>query len=357
MHLQAGPVVLMGSGETSPAAQKIFHRLFAAIADSGETVRMAIVETPAGFEPNSGYVAEQVARFVEKRLQNFTPAVSVVPARRRDSSETSTDAPTLAAQLHDANVIFMGPGSPTYAVRHLQGSFVWETLRACHRQGAAVVFSSAATLAAGRWTLPVYEIYKAGIDLYWQEGLDFFQDFGVSPTLVSHWNNNDGGAVLDTSRCYLGQVRFSALRQIAPEDPANQAIVGIDESTALAIDPSRGDCTVVGVGGVTILHGEQESFYAAGEKFPVAALGEFRLPAEAGIDPRVWAEVQEGRLAAAVARANVPVPGETVLTLLAAREQARAARDWQASDRLRDEIGRLGWRIQDTASGQRVEPA
>ena len=110
--------------------------------------------------------------------------------------------------MHDANVLFMGPGSPTYAVRQLQQSCIWETLRACQRQGAAVVFSSAATLAASRWTLPVYEIYKAGSDLYWHEGLDFFGVYGLALILISHWNNSDGGAVLDTSRCYLGSSGF-----------------------------------------------------------------------------------------------------------------------------------------------------
>jgi cyanophycinase-like exopeptidase len=355
---QPGSVVLMGSGETSPAAQKIFHRVFTEIADSGEPVRMAILETPAGFEPNSGYVAEQVARFVEKRLQNFAPAISIVPARRRDSSESSTEAQALAAQLYDANVVFMGPGSPTYAVRHLQGSLVWETVRACHRQGAAAIFSSAATLAVSRWTLPIYEIYKAGIDLHWQEGLNFFQDFGLSPILVSHWNNADGGAVLDTSRCYLGQARFSALLEMAPKEPANQIVVGIDESTALTMDPRRGVCLVVGVGRVTIVCGGQETVYTAGEQFPVTELGGFSLPAQAGgISPAVWADVQDGRRAAAAARTHVPVPDETVLKLLAARNQARADRDWQASDRLRDEIARLGWRVKDTTNGQRVEPS
>ena len=53
-----------------------------------------------------------------------------------------------------------------------------------------MVFSSAATLAASRWTLPIYEIYKAGSDLYWQQGLDFFGAYGLSLILVSHWNNS-----------------------------------------------------------------------------------------------------------------------------------------------------------------------
>ncbi len=356
--IKPGPIVLMGSGETAPAAQKIFHRVFAGIADGDEGVRMAILETPAGFEPNSGYVAEQIARFVEKRLQNFAPAITVIPARRRGANGFSTDDPQLAMQLHDTNVIFMGPGSPTYAVRQLQQSRVWETVRACQLQGAAVVFSSAATLAASRWTLPIYEIYKAGSDLYWQEGLDFFGAYGLELILVSHWNNADGGSVLDTSHCYLGEPRFRALLELVPDGMERYTIVGIDENTALVIDPQQGMCSVVGTGTVTIVCAGLVKVYAAGERFAADELGDFQLPAAIDdIDGEVWLAVLQGRQDGAARRAAAPQPDAEVLALLSAREQARAARNWQESDRLRDEIERLGWCVQDTGSGQRVEPA
>ena len=356
--IELGPIVLMGSGETAPAAQKIFHWVFSAACDRGDDVRMAILETPAGFEPNSGYVAEQVARFVEKRLQNFAPAANIIPARRKGANAFSTDDPQLARQLHDANVIFMGPGSPTYAVRQLQQSCIWETLRACQRQGAAIVFSSAATLAASRWTLPIYEIYKAGYDLYWQEGLDFFSAYGLSLILVSHWNNADGGSVLDTSRCYLGEKRFQALIELLPGGVERYTIVGIDENTALAIEPQREMCTVVGTGSVTIRRPGVTNVYAAGDRFAVTELGDFRLPpGEVDLDREVWEAVKQGRQHGAAQRAAAPEPDEEVRALLGAREQARAARNWQESDRLREEIERRGWRVQDTGGGQRVEPA
>ena len=315
--IDPGPIVLMGSGETAPAAQKIFHWVFSAVAGRGNgdsndnAVRMAILETPAGFEPNSGYVAEQVARFVEKRLQNFAPAISVVPARRRGANGFSTDDPLLAQQLHDANVLFMGPGSPTYAVRQLQQSCIWETLRACQRQGAAIVFSSAATLAASRWTLPIYEIYKAGSDLYWQEGLDFFSAYGLSLILVSHWNNADGGSVLDTSRCYLGEPRFQALLELVPGGTERYTIVGIDENTALAIEPQQEMCTVVGTGSVTIIRMGVTNVYAAGERFAAKELGDFHLPTGADdLDREVWEGVERGRQDGAAQRAAAPEPRE-----------------------------------------------
>lgn len=351
-----GLIVLMGSGETAPSAQKIFHRVFATIAESGDSVRMAVLETPAGFEPNSGYVAEQIVQFVQKRLQNFAPTVYPVPARRRGGPE-STDDPALAERLHDATAIFMGPGSPSYAVRHLERSLTWETLRACHRLGAALIFSSAATLAAGRWTLPVYEIYKAGADLFWLPGLDFFADFGLNLVLISHWNNGDGGTVLDTSRCYLGRQRFDAMLRMLPSEVEGSTIVGVDENTALLLDPGRGLCTVIGVGAATVIRNGQLTAYPSGAQFAAHELGAYRLPASmAGIGEAVAQTVQTGRVAAATLRAAAPIADDEVQALLAEREAARAGRNWAETDRLRDSIARLGWRVLDTAGGQRIEP-
>jgi cysteinyl-tRNA synthetase len=44
---------------------------------------------------------------------------------------------------------------------------------------------------------------------------------------------------------------------------------------------------------------------------------------------------------------------EGAAELLAAREAARANRDWAASDRLRDELAALGLAVEDTRDGQR----
>jgi len=50
------------------------------------------------------------------------------------------------------------------------------------------------------------------------------------------------------------------------------------------------------------------------------------------------------------------VPAE-VLARAAARDEARAARDWAAADRLRDELVADGWVVEDTADGTVVRPA
>jgi cysteinyl-tRNA synthetase len=49
-------------------------------------------------------------------------------------------------------------------------------------------------------------------------------------------------------------------------------------------------------------------------------------------------------------------PPAEVQRLLAARGEARTRRDFRRSDELRDEIGRLGWLVEDTPAGPRLTP-
>ena len=170
--------------------------------------RCALLETAAGFELNSYRVIEKVGEFLQKSLQNYRPQVEIVRARSRSLPE-SPDNPAIVAPLLEADMIFMGPGSPTYAVRQLQEQpglalrcwrgTPWERRWSLPAQGWWPV---------GSYALPVYEIYKVGEDLHWKDGLDFFGMYGLSLVLIPHWNNREGGAELDTSRCFMGQRAF-----------------------------------------------------------------------------------------------------------------------------------------------------
>ncbi len=53
---------------------------------------------------------------------------------------------------------------------------------------------------------------------------------------------------------------------------------------------------------------------------------------------------------------NGAVPDAHALELLAAREAARAARDFATADRLRDELAALGWDVRDSAGGPELVP-
>ncbi len=352
-----GPIVLLGSGETAANVQRVYTWLYRHFEPP---VTVAILETPAGFQPNAEAVARDVADYIGKRLVNFSPQVALVAGRRRDPADAamSTDNPTVVAPLWDADVIMAGPGSPTYAVRHLRDSLTWNAMRARNRLGAGLMLSSAMTLAASTFTLPVYELYKVGADLHWQDGLNLFADFGLSLLVVSHWNNNDGGAALDTSRCYIGLDRFSALLELLPPDP-RRTLLGIDEKTALCLDFATARAEVVGAGGVTVMRHGREHHYAHGAHFALEELGEFRLPHRGeGIPAGLWQEALERQSTALAAHTEQPeaaVVPQDVAALAGARATARAQRNWAAADDLRAQIEAAGWRIIDTPEGNVLE--
>jgi hypothetical protein len=339
-----GIVALFGSGETAADGRRVYEWVMKRLAPP---IRAAVLETPAGFQPNSALVAGKVADFIRERLANYRPQVEVIPARQRGTAY-SPDDPAVVAPIFAANFIFLGPGSPTYAVRQLQGSLAWQAILARHRLGAGLVLASAATVALGLYALPVYEIFKAGLDLHWQAGLDFFGPYGLSLVLVPHWNNTEGGADLDTTRCFMGQERFARLLAMLPE---TATVVGVDEHTALLLDLEKGTLQVMGRGCATLVGRGGEQRCEGGEVLPLSELGDFRRPEPAaGLPAEVWARAQE-----APEEAPAPLaPPPEVLALVQEREAARARRDWAVSDALRQKIAALGWQVNDTPAGPQV---
>jgi len=341
METSCGLITLLGSGETSLAGGRIFETIARRLS---LPVRIAALETPAGFELNSAQVAGRVTEFLQTRLKNYSPHSEVIPARKRGTA-FSPDDPRMLAPLSQANLVFMGPGSPTYAVRQLKDSLAWDVVRARQRSGAALVFASAATIAVGRWCLPVYEIYKVGQDVFSTPGLDLFSDFGLKLSFIPHWNNADGGAELDTSRCFIGAERFQQWKRLLP---AGETVIGLDEHTGLMFDFSSQKCFVRGRGDVVVLMSNAIETYHSGSHFSMFRLGELRFPevARSGISTAAW------KLAECPSPGEKETPPSKVLELLDARSKARKLKDWNASDRMRQQITELGWDVQDSATEQ-----
>jgi len=375
---QPGLIILFGSGETSPTGRKIFERVFRSLPQSP---RISLLETPAGFELNSHQVISRIGDFFTQRLQNYSPQVEIIPARMR-GTQFSPDEPEILAPLLNADLIFMGPGSPSYAIRQLRDSLAWYYLIARHHLGAVLALASAATVAFSTFALPVYEIYKVGEDLHWIQGLDFFKLYGLQLVLIPHWNNHEGGAELDTSRCFMGQERFVRLIDMLPEE---MTIIGLDEKTALIMDLSSDECQVMGLGMVTLLHtghkhhdkkplyssapmiknipGTNEDLakiakqrdghfhqYQNGQNFSMSEIGHFQpYNPEVSLAPDIWQKAiqakhfmeQEGPL----------TPSDEVARLIRARQEARQSNNWEFADELRIQIEKSGWEVLDTKDG------
>ncbi|MEI7848684.1 MAG: cysteinyl-tRNA synthetase [Chloroflexota bacterium] len=344
--MKMGNIAFLGSGETSLAGGRVFEQLARQI---NAPLRIAILETPAGFELNSGQVAAKVADFLRTRLGNYHPQVDVIAARKKGSA-FSPDDPEICAPLLRANLIFMGPGSPTYAIRQLQGSLAWELIRARQRLGATLVFASAATIAVGRYGLPVYEIFKVGMDIHQVPGLDFFADMETPISIVPHWNNAEGGSELDTSRCFVGMERFT---EWCRELPADHMVLGLDEHTGIIMDFNKRECQVVGVSSVSLVRACDPKIHSSGTSFPLSEIGPMLEPSPfgQGISAAAWEmalNVPEPEAA------DAETPPAEVLLLAEARLAARNRKDWAASDDLRRQISSLGWTIQDTPQGWKL---
>jgi hypothetical protein len=344
MQNNFGPIALLGSGETSLAGGRIFETIAKRFSPP---LRIAILETPAGFELNSPKVAGRVGEFLKNRLQNFDPQIDIIPARERGTL-FGTDEPLILKPLMLADIIFMGPGSPTYAVRQLKDSLAWDLVRAQHRLGAALVFASAAGIAIGACLLPVYEIYKVGEDVSVGSGLDLFADFNLPLSIIPHWNNTDGGDEVDTSRCFVGIERFNQWCSLLPLE---HTTVGLDEHTGIIIDFAAGKCTVNGVSSVTLLRASNPEIFPAGAEFPITELGDFRWPVnpKIGISGRAWDMFKN----AAEITDSEDVPTE-VVRLVEKRRQARYHQEWADADVIREQISALGWIVQDTPEGQKI---
>jgi hypothetical protein len=249
----------------------------------------------------------------------------------------------------------------------------------------AIVLASAAALTAGLKTIPVYEMYKAGADPHWLDGLDLSSAFGLPMTVVPHWNNTDGGNH-DTSRCYIGERRLSAL-----ENELDHGILGIDEHTAVTIDFGAGTLVVSGAASA-VLRGTDLVTLEAGDTIELEKAAEILggayegsvdtvTPTAPGFASALQAGDIDGAIAAALdveqdvaagegdrsalrsvitelgeaARSGVQDPREVVggyvEAMLDLRRQAREAKRYDESDAIRDRLVDLGVEVRDTPDG------
>lgn len=338
----------MGSGELAPAMGKVYRRIFKEIAGP---VRGVFLDTPAGFELNADAITEKALEYFRRRL-----GVELgVPSLRRAEPEAAAAA---AAALEQANFMFTGPGSPTYAVRMWRAAGMAEVLARCLQAGTHMVFASAAAIAASCCALPVYEIYKVGQDPYWNDGLDLLGAFGLRVAVVPHWNNAEGGTH-DTAYCYMGAARFAELERDLPDDVV---ILGVDEYTAVTLDFARREALVQGAGNATVRYRAREQQHPSGTAFSLDEL------TPGGAPPGVPARVEsapgldgaapppppaEEPAAASAAEFNALVD-----LLVALRGRLRAEKQYKLADDVRDGLTRLGIEIKDTPTGTewRVRP-
>ncbi len=254
-------LTIMGSGETAPTMMKHHRELIARLPQGAKAV---VLDTPYGFQENA---PELAARAVEYFRQSVGHPIAIAGLTRLKNADT-VEVERGLSTIRQADYLFAGPGSPTYALRQWESTPVPDVVRSKICNGGAVTFASAAALTLGRYTVPVYEVYKVGQDPYWLDGLDVMAEIGLEVAVIPHYDNSEGGHH-DTRFCYLGERRLVALEA---ELPDSAHVLGIDEHTGLVIDIDAGTATVIGNGTVTVRKRGVSIVHSTGTVLPIDAL-------------------------------------------------------------------------------------
>ena len=254
-------LTLMGSGETAPTMVKVHREV---VGRLGNAARAALLDTPYGFQENASELAQKAVQYfaesvvTELSVAGLTRIVGGDPVALERGFNL----------LRTSTYVFAGPGSPTYALHQWTGSPLHSILAEKLRTGGAVTFASAAALTLGRVTVPVYEIYKAGEEPHWLDGLDVLGSIGLPVAVIPHYDHAEGGHH-DTRFCYLGERRLRILEEALPD---GHHVLGVDEHTAVILDLDADTATVVGRGVVSVRHGGSTVTYAAGTVVRIDAL-------------------------------------------------------------------------------------
>ncbi len=254
-------LTIMGSGETAPTMMKHHRDLIARLPGDPLAV---VIDTPYGFQENA---PELASRAVEYFRQSVGYPIQVAGLGRLKNVDVLT-VETGLSLLRRADYVFAGPGSPTYALNQWENTAVPDVLREKLQSGGAVTFASAAALTLGRFTVPVYEIYKVGIEPHWLEGLDVLRTIGLDVAVIPHYDNTEGGHH-DTRFCYLGERRLAMLEQ---ELPDGAHVLGVDEHTGVVIDIDADTATVIGNGTITVRVRGESTVFESGVTIPVDVL-------------------------------------------------------------------------------------
>ncbi len=264
-------LAIMGSGETTPTMVKVHRQLFERLGPGD--VPAVLLDTPYGFQTNEREISARAVSYFQESVHRRVEIASIV----RAESAGAVAFESALARVSEANWVFAGPGSPTYALRQWRPTVLPRLLGEKLLYGGCLVFSSAAALTLGRWTVPVYEIYKVGADPVWADGLDLLSHFGLTVAVIPHFDNAEGGTH-DTRYCYLGEER---LRAMEDQLPLEGWVLGVDEHTACIFDLDAETATVTGLGVVTVRHHGNSATIPSGRTLAIADLVRLEPPSRA----------------------------------------------------------------------------
>jgi hypothetical protein len=280
-------LAIIGSGETSPTMVTVHRDLVGRLGLSSP--QATVLATPYAFQVNAADVSARTERyFADSVGLRVSVAAGTSPGADPGMAPPliggdAEDETRQAAAIRAADWVFAGPGSPSYALAHWQAGPVAAGLRDRVLAGDGLtVLASAAAATAGRFTVPVYEIYKAGGAPRWLAGLDLLGPLGLNVALIPHYDNAEGKGY-DTRFCYVGERRLAVMER---DLPADAAVLGVDEHTAMLVDLRTEEIEIRGRGGLTVRRCGESTVLPAGTRLSMAGLRDLvhgvRLSAAAG---------------------------------------------------------------------------
>jgi cyanophycinase-like exopeptidase len=258
-------LTIMGSGETAPTMVKPHRAVFEQLAAAGAgEVAAVFLDTPFGFQENADELSSKTLDYFRLSLNQ---PVAVAGLQRVETAST-IEREAAFTRIRQAQFVFAGPGSPTYALRQWADTPIPDLLAEKLRTGGAITFSSAAALTLGVVTVPVYEVYKSGEDPFWLAGMDVLATIGLHVAVIPHYNNAEGGHH-DTRFCYMGERRLRILEGLLP---AEAFVLGLDEHTGVIIDLDAETASIVGLGVLSLRRDGVTMEIPSGEVVPLDVL-------------------------------------------------------------------------------------
>lgn len=252
-----GPIVLVGSGEFTPAMDEIDRDLLAA---TGRTrPRVAIVPTASWPDGE-----ETFQRWLEQGRTHFSALDAEVEGVELRTREDASDA-ACAQAIGEADLVYLSGGKPDHLLTALEGTPAGAALHAVHGRGGILVGCS-----AGAMVLAARQPRVGGRRFFrfptgWRDALGFVELAAVLP----HYDA-------------FPEVLAAAVVLAAPR---GTVVLGIDEETA-AIGRD-GAWQVRGSGRVTVWRGSDRTRHRAGESFRLAdGMVADEADAEPGVDWR-----------------------------------------------------------------------
>ncbi len=358
-----GVLAILGSGETAPGMTKIHRKMLKAL----QPTNAVNIDTAYGFQLNVPQMSKKLEDYFDTSL-HLKMTTLHFPSYERASELERT---VFKQQVRQADYVFAGPGSPTYALAQWAPLHFDEDLLSVLDKGGGLCISSAASLTLGAFTAPIYEIYKVGeLSPVWRDGLNVLGNYGLRCVVIPHFDNAEGGNY-DTRYCYLGEVRLTALEQLLPDDVAT---FGVDEHTAAVIDFSKDTVTIEGrsnaywryhgslkvlANGTTTQLDDLRNAHI-GPRAPAVDVAspvsvetsplELGHIAAAGGDDAASALAQLVQLAVTGGDGYID-PSSLIQGVLQARVSARAIGQYELADQLRDVLVSNGIEVQDGPDG------